>query len=533
LSIGDEAEDQVQLWGTSAGFTVNPARRDRRGWDHIFELSLPREPRADDPFELLTCAFTARVQVKAVSGACRSVPIKLSNWQRAIDDPLPWFFLVVRYQTLTIREVVLVHINQAVIERVIARVCALPKSAKTHLHRKKFSVKFSDGKLLEQPIERSLHSAIAEGVGRDAFEYAKAKQAWRDDAGYEDKRALNIHMKFGPLQTEDLYRQLARASIGLDALESSQVALSRTRFGRDVPLTSRQPISLQMSWGKEIGTEVVLSVSDCKRQHLASLPMLMRSSTRLFQLPDNFWLIRFESLLIDMVVDVAALRCSVNFNEFPDDEPVSLKALHNDLVFLKSLDDREGEPVELSISRHAYHRPLMHLDAPHTLGRRQYQLAIDVMALWPLLGHLGPEHADVRLTRREISALGDAARLMQMSRSGTDANLFMDIPVEPADVDLTKPIVIITNPHMKLGAITFMDLIALTGASSLVETGENTRIRVTPERCELLLSRQYVGDGMKNFDFDEAAASAGETLERSGQEQVAAIHWDRYTEKSG
>jgi len=529
LSIGDKAEDQAQLWGTSAGFIVNPARRDRRGWDHIFELSLPREPRADDPFELATCAFTARVQVKAVSGARRSVPIKLSNWQRAIDDPLPWFLLVVRYQARTIREVVLVHINQAVIERVIERVCALPKSAMTHLHRKKLSVKFSDGKLLEEPIERSLRSVIAEGVGRDPFEYAKAKQVWRDDAGYEDKRALNIHMKFGPLQAEDLYRQLARASIGLDTLESSQVALSRTRFGRDVPLPSRQPISLQMSWGKEIGTDVVLSVSDVKGQHLASLPMLMRSSTRLFKLPDKFWLMRFESLLIDMVVDVAALRCSVNFNELPDDEPVSLKSLYNDLAFLKSLDEREGEPVELSISRHAYHRPLMHLDAPHTLGRRQYELALDVMALWPLLGHFGPEHADVRLTRREISALGDAARLMQMSRSGTDANLFLDIPVDPADVDLTKPVVIITNPRIQLGAITFVDLIALTGPPSLIEAGENSRIRVTPGRCELLLSHQYVGGGMKQFDFDTAAAGAGEALERSGQVQVAAINWDWYT----
>jgi hypothetical protein len=223
------------------------------------------------------------------------------------------------------------------------------------------------------------------------------------------------------------------------------------------------------------------------------------------------------------------LRCSVNFIELPEDKPLSLRALHNNLVFLKSLDDREGEQVQLSLSRNEYHRPLAHLAAPRTLGRRQYLHAIDVVALWPLLGHLGSAHADIRLTRREISALGEAARVMQMSRSGTDANIFIDIPVEPTEVDLTKPIVVVTNPHIQIGAITFMDLIAVVGIPSLIETGQDTRIRVTPERCELLLSRQYVGDEFKQFDFDETARDAGEALEKSGSAQVVAINWDWYS----
>jgi hypothetical protein len=159
-------------------------------------------------------------------------------------------------------------------------------------------------------------------------------------------------------------------------------------------------------------------------------------------------------------------------------------------------------------------------------------LAIDVIALWPLLAHLGPAHADIRLTPAEISALGAAARTMLMSRTGVDAHLYIDLPVDPGVVDVSKPIVIITNPYVRVGTITFMDLIALIAVPTPLGKEGNSYIRVTPERCELLLSRQYVGDGMNHFDFDESAQNAGGELEKRGHPQVTAINWDRLTKDS-
>jgi hypothetical protein len=49
MPAGDQTEDWVAHLASKAGFTVNKSQHDRAGWDHIFDLSLPRKPLPNDP----------------------------------------------------------------------------------------------------------------------------------------------------------------------------------------------------------------------------------------------------------------------------------------------------------------------------------------------------------------------------------------------------------------------------------------------------------------------------------------------------
>ena len=533
MQIADEAEDLAQLWGTRAGFLVNPVRRDRAGWDHLFEMSIPREPRPSDPFGLPACAFTCRVQVKSATCDQRSIPIKLTNWKRAVQDPLPWFLLLIRFDRGAMREAVLVHLGETLVERVIAKLYTLPADAKTQLHLKTHSVRWNDGEVLKQPVERSLFQAITRAIGDDAFEYAKTKQGWYENAGYKDKSALDVTMALGPFKPDELCRRLARAAVGLDGLESSQVSLSRERFGRAEPLQVRGSVTAKVNWGESTGRQLMLNVHDSDGTHLTTLPVWTRSSTSVFPLPREFWLLRFESLMIDMQLDVGANHCKVNLKSIEDTEPVSLKALNDDLAFLKCLDDRQGQTLELSLSRNHYSAVLARVTAPATLGRSQYQLATDSVALWSLLGHLGAADATVRLTPKAVADFGYAARVMLMGRGGGGPDMFLDFSASEGEVDLTRPLTIVTSPCVKIGAITYMDLVALTAVPTALPQKNGTPwVRVVPEQCKILLSRRYVGDQVRKFDFPTVALSSEAELSKSGAEHAIGIDWRSFTEET-
>ena len=401
------------------------------------------------------------------------------------------------------------------------------------MHLKTLSVRWSDGEILKQPVERSLFHAVTQAIGGDAFEYAKTKQEWYENAGYNDKSVLDVKVALGPFKVDELCRRLARAAVGLDGLESSRVSLSRERFGRTEPLQVKGGLTAKVNWGKSTGRRVMLNVQDSDGIHLTTLPVWLRSSTSVFLLPREFWLLRFQSPMVDMLLDVGANHCKVNLKSLEANEPVSLKALNDDVAFLKCLDDRKGQPLELSLSRDDYSAPLARVTAPATLGRSQYLLAIDSVALWSLLGHLGAADATVRLTPKAIAAFGYAARLMLMGRGGAAAEMFLDLTTSVGEVDLTRPLTIVTSPRVKIGAITYMDVVALTAVpTALPEKNGKPWVRMVPEQCKILLSRRYVGDQVRKFDFPTVALSSEAQLTKSGTEHAIGIDWRSFTEQT-
>lgn len=160
-----------------------------------------------------------------VFSSIRHGPIKLTNWKRAIEDPVPWLVLLVRFERGIAHEMVLVHIGKTPIERVIAKLCTLPSRAKTQLHRKTLPISSSDGAAPKRPDERSLLSAVIQAIGGDAFEYAKTSQRCYENAGYQDKSALAVEIALGPFKPDELYGRLARAAVGLEGLEFPRVSV--------------------------------------------------------------------------------------------------------------------------------------------------------------------------------------------------------------------------------------------------------------------------------------------------------------------
>jgi hypothetical protein len=525
FQVGDEAEILAEQWGNQAGFLVHRASRDRHGWDQLFEFSLPRSARIDDLPGTPESALACRVQVKALRFSKRSVSIKLSNWKRSIEDPLPWFVLVIRFEG-TRRIPVLIHIGKAQIERVIARLCELPEEAQSSLHRKSMSVDVGSGTVLDVSNERSLVDAIESAMGNDAFAYARKKQKWCRNAGYEPGNPLDIHVSVGPLQQDEFFKRIARSAVGLgDELVASKAVMSRRRFGRDQTL----PIKidrLSINWSKVPGRPIQLGIVDDKHISLATLPVTMHASAAAFPLPREYWIFRLRSPILDILVDNTSGRFSLESNVPGDDELVQLKTLHENLAFLNCLHDNAGREISISLSREGFSVTLVKITPIRTLGQRQHVLADNTSKLWTLLGHLGAAESNVQFTPNQISTIAPAANIMLMARIGPDHRASLDFSINPDDPPAGSRITILTNPNITIGPITYVDLIAFSAIPTVHEneSGESV-MRLVPDQYHLLSSRQYAGGGLKHFDFDSEARGLESELDKAGFEHVFAMEW--------
>ncbi len=100
--VGELGESTLKLWASQASIIANKSIQDKTGWDYFLEWPVSRDttngvarPLDKDPFPL-----TAFVQVKASDKRPGKWPVKLDNWERAVKNPLPVFFLVLEFDSL-------------------------------------------------------------------------------------------------------------------------------------------------------------------------------------------------------------------------------------------------------------------------------------------------------------------------------------------------------------------------------------------------------------------------------------------------
>jgi hypothetical protein len=385
--IGDVAEKFVEFWTSQAGFTVMTVQRDRRGWDSLCEFTAPRPPSNSDPLGLETVDFCAKLQVKGTRAIKRAVRVKLSNMFRAVDDVLPWFFLIVRVDSKAQRplEVALVHIGPAIIESVLKRIYHLPRAARASFHRHSFDLKWTSRELVPSPYPASIRQIVYATVGSDPHSYARTKRDSYQSAGRAGAEMRATFQIRGATEDE-LYRRLSRSAIGLDdALAISDLVVTTTRFGITEPserLSSREGAAVRIEpTASELESELVVSRAD--GSGAIPLKCSVRFSAAVFpQLPKEYWLLRFQTRLLDLVFGEAQGHFNARLLLPRDDEQITLSELAPSFALLDFLGHSKGTQLQLRLLRAGKEVPLGQIVLPEELPSELAKLTRAVCTSW-------------------------------------------------------------------------------------------------------------------------------------------------------
>lgn len=239
--IGDLAEIEAARWLKQGRIDVNTAHRDRRGWDIIAQL--PREAgRKVSSLDTRPAEISCFIQVKATTTEDRRLAVKLDNWDRAVKEPIPWFYLILEYSKKEkFKNAFLVHVDSNLAQRVLARLRKMEISDEDTLHKKYMDLTWGEGdQLKKRSISKDIENTIRAAVG-DQADYAVRKAAWRDDAG-DGGSTLRFTFKFKNRSKVKLMREMVDFAIGLrETLPATITKAESVRFGIPKVVTKDYP----------------------------------------------------------------------------------------------------------------------------------------------------------------------------------------------------------------------------------------------------------------------------------------------------
>lgn len=517
----DHAEDQVRLWASAAGFLVNSSQRDRAGWDHLLDLSEPREAHPNENFlGIPSRSLSARVQVKSIVSSSRRVQIKLSNLQRAVEDPLPWIYLIVRYAkgTLDLVEVAAVHLDKALTERVLERIHFMRVDDLRRLHQKSFAVSWGEADVLQPPFESSLRSVIETAVPADLLSYAVNKKNWADKAGLPAEPRAEIKFSVVGSTEDELFRRISRAAIGLeDALTIKGLEHTRERFGAmrpdpKVPNAEEAKLGMLRS---DADSGWTLSVVDRSGSRRLEMPVFYRFSGAVIPgLPQKYWLSRIETPFLDIVGDHAANTMSLKLRLPQDNEPVRVTDLADSLALMMALSNASAESIRVCLSKSRYSFDLNLSAQTFELAEEFKEFGLGTIELASLMRELQVS-ADTRLSIREIEPRIGMARFVRGARYRSKVPIKLEWPAERLRLP-TGPAAAIISASLPIGDMLYIELAVAKG--ELIEHSIENRpyFLLLSNDVSSLGSYKYLLSDRDKFPFQELVAAAEKELSLQG-----------------
>jgi hypothetical protein len=230
--VGRIGQKIVETWAAQAKMTANPPAHDERGWDLFVQLAgddvAPSGPLDRAPPEL-----SCMIQVKTTTTADTSCAIALSNWQRMVKEPIPWFVLAIHVDADgQPTDAYLLHIDETWCARVLKRLRELcSESAPPPLNRRTLEAQWTDADRITPLHGRTLAERIRASVGSQ-HDYVTGKIAWFNTIGYEDPRR-HIDLNFTTTDSDLLFRELADLGVGARTTLPGEwrAVVSDVRFG--------------------------------------------------------------------------------------------------------------------------------------------------------------------------------------------------------------------------------------------------------------------------------------------------------------
>lgn len=325
---GDVGENFVQTWASQAGITANASRRDEFGWDFCFQIRDQLVPVGTVPLDLSPPELTCMVQVKTTTVGARREPVKLSNWQRMVKDPLPWFLVIISLDAAAEpKSVHLVHVSEIWIERVLRRLRTATTS-KRALHHRTLGLTWRANESIAKPFAASLRERLVNTVG-DFDAYVKKKLNVRETIGYGKAR---YHVELRPAlgQSDADIERAVDFAIGLvSQLPISALTVRDLRF--DIPHVVKDLHDTEgyVEFGSRpsAGKSSII-VSDKKREESVVIECDTYVPTFIFpHLPMKHWKVRFVSPFATFVCNQKTLALQLVWQLPERSQVVSLSDL--------------------------------------------------------------------------------------------------------------------------------------------------------------------------------------------------------------
>lgn len=531
MDIGDIGEDEVSHWATSGGFVVNPSIRDRFGWDHILEMEQKSPAHSDDPLGLPTTTFACRIQIKSTWSESKSVRIKLSNLKRAIQEPLPWFVLVLRYKrdTKTLLEVFVIHIAKEQVETISKTIFSLSATDKTRLHKKTLSLKFSGANKLATPFDSSMHSVLASVTPAGLHAYALAKNDWYSNAGLADPNATLLRFSVGPSLKDELFEKMALTAVGIsDGLEVENMQFFKERFGKELPVPNAREFlkgKLKVSPADSEGDcAIVILGADGSRTLTA--PVLFRYSGSVFpMLPKKHWIMRLQRAQVDFTLRIEAGEGLFTF--FSDDETqFSINDWRTSANLISCFLSNQGKSISLAIERFGSIRICKEIAIPLLRKESTSDLLTRIEKLLKLCHKLS---VDANTAQISLTSIQENTMLVDTFLNAIESanEQFQAIVTTKKELaDYKGDVALITDPHFHIGGHCYIEVFALIGRLQIrSEQGDEAEIQLTGTQLKHIVTRTYKETELGNYSFESISNTACSDLEKTGIAHSILVPW--------
>lgn len=213
--IGEIGQKAFDMWVNQAGITANSSLIDERGWDFYLQLPSAEEDLKLGVWDKAPPEIGCMVQVKTTTSNEQSEEITLSNWQRMIREPQPWFVTAIRLDADNQpSKVYLIHIDQEWSKRVLLRLRELAKQGKKHPNEHTMNVTWTELDRLPVLHGREIIRKIRECVKPDLQTYIMEKMDTYANLGYTHKRKT-VNVRFRVTDKETFFDKLADVGIGV------------------------------------------------------------------------------------------------------------------------------------------------------------------------------------------------------------------------------------------------------------------------------------------------------------------------------
>lgn len=210
--IGQIGQKLVCMLASAAGATPNESFNDQRGWDVLLQFDVNDD--GSGPLDRAPPQRTCWLQVKTTTTLKRSWPIKLTNWGRMVNDPSPWFVVIVHLDTTNNPSTLhVVHVDEKWSAVALKELRKASKAGGKAANRVKPAINWSDADLLPEITGKALMAKLDAAIGPDYERYVRDKPERNQSLGYDDApHSITVSVRGA---SDAIMSELADLAVGL------------------------------------------------------------------------------------------------------------------------------------------------------------------------------------------------------------------------------------------------------------------------------------------------------------------------------
>ena len=348
--LGEKGEAELKLLCANAGLICNSSTRDRAGWDVVIDFPFPTGPTGV-PMDRRPHPPQCWGQAKAVWKDNKYVKLRLSSAERLAKVIAPaCIFVLVVDQKLILTRIVVIHVIDAILEKILKAVRECEKRGTTQINQDFINLNYDSlgqdlivsGESLKSYVETITEAGQASYAAKKAFQI--------ENLGFIGNRITGT---FNLLADSDA--ELTDVLLGEKPGRIANFSTSETRFGITLPvdnyedvmevMISPQPIPALLKFiQKDTDESVEMEVGFVRPAFPTGFST---SSTKIKMLAPG----------ITIYMQRSTRELSANF-QFDFEKPLSLREYSKILAIQTIVSGEGGGTMTMKIKK----KPLLRLD---------------------------------------------------------------------------------------------------------------------------------------------------------------------------